>query len=168
MKAGYLFKHNIRALLRARGQRKHDLAQWCRRSDAWISKILGDANRNIPLKYLDRIADFFGLEAYQLFLPGLTPIAERRSGRDRRSGQDRRLGMAQPATAQSTVSAADLELLTEINGLTVADRRRFEEWIRRTRAVRDIATAPAHPADQTGPTDAPDARTPPVHRRTRG
>lgn len=167
MKADYLFKHNIAALLRSRGQTKHDLAQWCRKSDAWISKILGTANRNVPLKHLDRIADFFGLAAYQLFLPGITGLTERRSSQNRRSGKDRRISMAQPSAAESSrLSAEDAALLKDINALTVDDRRRFESWIRATRAARDIAGAGSRPGGPPAPSVTPTASTPPTHRRT--
>jgi hypothetical protein len=91
MQANLLLKTNIDALLRARGQTRKDLAFWCRRTESWISKAFRDPNRSIPLRYFDRIADFFGLATYQLFQPGITPYTERRSKRERRSGIDRRL-----------------------------------------------------------------------------
>lgn len=98
MKADYLFKQNIRALLSERNLRPHDLADWCHRTDSWLSKILsdkppavGEKDRGLPLKYLDRIADFFGLAVYQLFQPGIARASERRSGLDRRTGKDRRV-----------------------------------------------------------------------------
>lgn len=90
LQASALLRRNIEALLRARGQTRHDLAMWCRRSDAWLSKIMDiNGTRGLPLKYLDRISDFFGIETHQLFLPGISHLHERRKG-DRRSGQDRR------------------------------------------------------------------------------
>lgn len=95
MLASNLLKRNIDDLLRLRGYTHKDLAQWCRRSESWISKIYRHTNRGIPLKYLDRIADFFGLATYQLFQPGISPLTERRSGHDRRSGRDRRISHAQ-------------------------------------------------------------------------
>src|SRR5688572_28383343 len=96
LQAGLLLKRNIDALLRARGQTRHDLAMWCRRTDAWLSKIM-DPNgaRGLPLKYVDRISDFFGITAYQLFQPGISPLMERRMT-ERRSGLDRRV--ADPMT----------------------------------------------------------------------
>src|SRR3989338_2840236 len=77
-------------MLKARGQTRHDLAMWCRRSDPWLSKLFTDENRNIPLKYLDRIADFFGIATYQLFQPGISPLTESRKG-ERRKVADRRI-----------------------------------------------------------------------------
>ena len=91
MDAKQILKKNIRALLNARGWKQKDLAQACGgNSPSWLSQIIGNANRNMPLKYLDMIADVFKLEPYQLFQPGLVPEANRRSGQDRRSGHDRR------------------------------------------------------------------------------
>ncbi len=166
MKADDLFKHNVTSLLRARSHTNHDLAQWCRRSDAWISKILGAENRNLPLKYLDRIADFFGLDAFQLFVPGITPLSERRSGQPRRSGRDRRFGMAQPTTDESMkMSGEDAALLRDINALTVDDRRRFESWIRATLAARDRGAIGSRPVGPPAATSTPTASTPPVLRR---
>lgn len=132
MKASYLFKHNVDALLRARGQTRHDLAMWCRRTDAWLSKILGKDDRNLPMKYLDRIADFFGLAAYQLFQPGITPLTERRQKTDRRSGRDRRLmwaAAAQPPASGHGLNPDDVALVRKINGLSYDDRRRLDHWI---------------------------------------
>lgn len=93
MKANALLKHNIDTLLRGRGQTRKDLAQWCYRTESWISKIFQTDKREIPLKYLDRIADFFGLATYQLLQPGISPLTERRHG-ERRGGRDRRIGHA--------------------------------------------------------------------------
>ena len=92
MKANRIIKQNIEALLKARGLPRRDLAQWCYRSDSWLSKILREERREFAAKDLDRIADFFGLAAYQLFQPGLA--VERRKSVDRRSGRERRVGPA--------------------------------------------------------------------------
>lgn len=94
LKANALMKANISALLSARGQSKRDLAKWCRRTDAWIGKIMSEDTREFPMKYFDRIADFFGIATYQLLQPGISPLTERRSKRDRRSGHDRRVSAA--------------------------------------------------------------------------
>lgn len=94
IKAHHLLKQNIDALLKARGQKRKELAGWCRRSEGWLSQIFTDDDRNLPLKYLDRIAEFFGLATYQLFQPGISPLTERRSGIDRRKGKDRRISAA--------------------------------------------------------------------------
>lgn len=108
MKAHHLLKKNIDALLKARGRQRKDIAVYCRRSEAWLSQIFTNEDRNMPLKYLDRIADFFGLETYQLFQPGLIPDTDRRTGRERRSGLDRRqAGSAD--LLRPTLSRAELE-----------------------------------------------------------
>jgi hypothetical protein len=94
MRANQLLKNNVIALLKARGNTRKDLAQWCYRGESWISKILKEPRREFPNKYLDRIADFFGLATYQLFQPGLTHDTERRRS-ERRVGKDRRMSHAQ-------------------------------------------------------------------------
>lgn len=92
MKAVRLLSENIQALLKGRGQSQHDLAQWCRHSDVWLSYFLS-GKREIQFADLDRIADFFGIATYQLFQPGISPLTERRV-KDRRNGRDRRMGHA--------------------------------------------------------------------------
>jgi hypothetical protein len=162
MKASYLFKSNIEALLRARGHTKHDLAQWCRRTDAWLSKIMGKDDRNLPMKYLDRIADFFGLSAYQLFQPGITPYLDRRQ-RQRRSGTDRRLSVAMAAAVGQQVDPADLATVKRFNALSVDDRRRVESWMAALESRRAPGGVTVHPPAVAASAATP--ATPP--RRTR-
>ena len=95
MRANLLLKENILALLRVRGNTRKDLSQWCRRTESWISKIFKQPDREIPIKYLDRIADFFGLATYQLFQPGIARATERRTTVDRRRRAERRVSHAQ-------------------------------------------------------------------------
>lgn len=85
-----LFILNVSGLLHDRHASQRDLAVWCHHSEVWISKIL-KGEREAQMKDLGRIADFFGLAAYQLFQPGVTAASERRRGTDRRGGQDRRV-----------------------------------------------------------------------------
>ena len=92
MRAPLLLKRNIDALLKIHGYTRKDLAEWCSRTESWIAKIYGDEAREVPMRYVDRIADFFGKSAYELFQPGITRETERRSGRDRRTRTDRRIG----------------------------------------------------------------------------
>ena len=103
LKANELLKRNIDALLQERKRTRADLARWCRRSRSWLDKIYGEDRREIPLKYLDRIAEFFAFAPYQLFQPGIASGAERRRGSDRRKSRERRLSAlslaAQPQTA---------------------------------------------------------------------
>ena len=134
MKASYLFKKNVETLLRARGHSRHELAFYCRRSDAWLSKILGTSDRNLPLKYLDRIADFFGLAAYQLFQPGISPLTERRKGKERRSGQDRRISARNrqlPATPirQIDITPDEEALLAALRNLSNEEYLRIRHWV---------------------------------------
>lgn len=95
VKANRILKQNIDALLRRDHLNRKDLAQACGNKESWISKIYRDPTekREIPLKYLGRIADLFGVEVYELFQPGRwTTQSDRRSGFDRRTGQERRVG----------------------------------------------------------------------------
>ena len=89
--AAKLLRDNIGQLIATRRDKQKDLADWCGHSEAWISAFLR-GERDFRLKDLNRIADFFGLEPYQLLSPGLSGLTERRSGVERRSGHDRRIG----------------------------------------------------------------------------
>ena len=94
IKAARLLAENVSALLARDRLDQHDLAQWCRHSDPWVSDFLR-GKRNWTLADLDRVADFFHMVAYQLFIPGISHRTERRSGVDRRSVKERRMGQAQ-------------------------------------------------------------------------
>lgn len=138
LKAHYLLKQNIDALLQARGQKRRELAAWCRRSESWLSQIFTKDDRNIPLKYLDRIADFFGVATYQLFQPGISPLTERRKGQDRRGRQDRRISGRNrqlPTTPlrQIEISPEDEAVLAELRALTYEEYQRVKHWIQITR-----------------------------------
>ncbi len=90
MKASRVLSENVSALLKARGMSQHDLAQWCGKTDAWLSAILA-GRRGMGVEDLDKMADFFGYRAYQLFVPGISRTSERRRS-DRRSRVERRIG----------------------------------------------------------------------------
>lgn len=120
LKAVLLLKHNIDELLKARHQKRKELARYCRRSEAWLSQIFIDENRNVPLKYLDRIADFFGIATYQLLQPGISPLTERRAGTQRRSGRDRRLSAAIPISTRP----GDVDLMDVIRALSRESREK--------------------------------------------
>ncbi len=92
MRANQLLKHNIDTLLRVRHQTRKDLAQWCRKSESWISKIYKETRRGFSLRDFDRIAEFFGIATYQLFQPGISTLTERRENPERRTTKDRRVG----------------------------------------------------------------------------
>jgi transcriptional regulator with XRE-family HTH domain len=100
IRANRLLADNIAALLRLRGYKQRDLAQWCRKSDVWVSLILSN-KREVQFRDLDRIADFFGVATYQLLQPGVAQATERRHG-ERRAGFDRRV-------SHQTRLARDLE-----------------------------------------------------------
>lgn len=90
--ADELLRRNVQALLNGRKESQKALAMWMGHSAAWLNKIL-NAERGCPVKYLDRLADFFGLAPYQLLQPGISALTERRKG-ERRDGRDRRIGHA--------------------------------------------------------------------------
>jgi len=102
LKALYLLKENIRALMALRHVDQPSLAKWVGHSKAWINKFLNDPVAEIQIKDLDKIADALGVATYQLFQPGTSRMTERRSAIDRRGSHERRIGQAgrQLATLQ--------------------------------------------------------------------
>lgn len=84
MKANLLLKQNIRTLLDRRREDQIALARWVRpgvkNPAPWLSQILSSQTREFQTRYLDRIADFFGIATYQLLQPGISPLTERRKG----------------------------------------------------------------------------------------
>jgi hypothetical protein len=128
MRANALIKHNIDAILKERKQSRKDLAQWCRKSESWISKIMNEERREFPMKHWDRIADFFGLAAYQLLQPGRSTQSERRSGLDRRAGKERRLSAINHQVRESVssvvanLSPSDVADLIRIKSLSAESR----------------------------------------------
>lgn len=159
MKASALLKHNIDTLLKARGQNRRELAIWCRQStdkkvDAWISHIFTRADREFQLKYLDRIADFFGIAVYQLFQPGISPLTERRTGEERRVKPDRRIsgrpaGLPVSPVRQLSVTPEDEALLAELHALKYEQYQHVRGWINAARFGRSTAR------DTTPPPDPP-------------
>lgn len=159
MKINYLLRQNIDALLTGRGQHRKDLAMFCRRSESWVSQIFTKPDRNIPLKYLDRIAAFFGITAYQLLQPGISPLTERRKVRDRRSGVDRRVNRVADLL-EPVPSFAALE--QEIRRLPEEEYRRFVRRALGALALTDPprgSGGPLGPEESTGPPPAPTTRT---------
>lgn len=159
MKALPLLKHNIDTLLKARGQTRRELAQWVRQSinkkkiDPWISHIFTNPDAEFQMKYLDRIADFFGISVYQLFQPGISPLTERRNG-ERRKLADRRISARNRELPQSPIRRLDVtpedeSLLAELHSLTHAEYERVKHWVQVTRLgrgsgpVREVPAAPA-------------------------
>jgi hypothetical protein len=128
MKAKALLKHNIDTLLKARHQQRQDLAQWCRRSPAWLTQILTKPEREFPTKYLDRVADFFGIAVYQLFQPGISQLTERRKATERRSGQDRRISKALQLESVPPVAPTpdEWKLIRLRRGLTAEEQARLD------------------------------------------
>lgn len=182
MKANLLLKQNIDAILKRRGQTRRELAQYTlrttdKKADSWISHIFGPKGyhtREIPTRYLDRIADFFGLDSYRLFQPGLSAVSERRSTKDRRSASDRRIsatprGLPSTPIRQIAVTPDDEAILADLHSLNYDDYQRVKGWI----SVARIAASGRKPGPRGGPgpsTPAPLTSTPPliVPRSRRG
>jgi transcriptional regulator with XRE-family HTH domain len=92
MRAARLLAENVSALLKKKGMKQTDLAQWCRHSDVWVSQFLR-GERNWQLDDLDRVADFLGLDTHELFRPGIAAETDRRVAQ-RRVNPERRVGHA--------------------------------------------------------------------------
>ena len=109
----------------------------------------GSPERGVPLKHLDRIADFFGIATYQLLQPGISPLTERRSGRERRTGHDRRVSMAGQKRVHTpdleTVTAYERTLLTTIRRLDSGDRKHLEFLLDRLQSAAPKTATPADP-----------------------
>lgn len=161
MKANALMKHNIDAILKARGQTRKDLAAWCRRGESWISKIMKEDQREFPMKYFDRIADFCGISAYQLLQPGISHLTERRSGRDRRMLHDRRIAAPVIRQEEGVVDPLDAALIRRLNSMTYEKRRRVERWIDVTllQEQRPKGSDRVDPQETVGTRHAPTRRT---------
>jgi transcriptional regulator with XRE-family HTH domain len=93
LKAIHQVRENVKALLRERKENQKDLAFAIKRHPTTINKFL-QGTREIQLEDLDGIADFFGIQPYELFQPGGYALSERRSGLERRTGKERRVGEA--------------------------------------------------------------------------
>lgn len=156
LKATRLLSLNISALLRARGNKQKDLSEWCHHSEVWLSKFL-KGDREMQLKDLDRVADFFGLATYQLFQPGIASSTERRSGSDRRTARERRIGQSKRLLGElaDTIDAArapetqrgrtddDATEATPLRSLVRDFERRFERLVAQADAGRQDSRARA-------------------------
>lgn len=156
VKAERLINDNISALLTTRGLNQKELAQWCRKTEVWISfKLSG--KRQWSVDELDRVADFFGVAAYQLLQPGIAKTTERRRGRDRREGRDRRQSAAQRVMHEVGIevesarahggASSNSALISEIRRLTTKHERELSDLISRAdvggRAARARAAVAA-------------------------
>lgn len=95
LKALYILRQNVRALLMARKESEAALATvlgFKHRSS--LNKFLNNERSGFQMSRLDRLAAFFGLPIYQLFQPGISALTERRRHGERRTGRERRQGHA--------------------------------------------------------------------------
>jgi transcriptional regulator with XRE-family HTH domain len=145
LKSHLLLKQNVDSLLAKRRLKRRDLAQYCHRTESWLSQIFTNPERNVPLKYLDRFASFFGLETYQLFQPGIGDSSERRKGLDRRTGKDRRTSALNHQVRESVSS-----LIAGMTAEDVADLIRLRSLGHDSRdTLRDEAQRLARSEQQT-------------------
>jgi hypothetical protein len=142
-----------------------------------LSQIFTNDERNLPLKYLDRIADFFGLATYQLFQPGISARYERRKA-ERRTGRDRRVSALNHQVRESVAAAisgltpVDVADLLRLRSLPAESRdaartaiqalERSEREIarrgRRVPRVEKVAASEAHPTGHGDPRKAGNER----------
>lgn len=153
MKASVVLKENIRVFMKLRGINARQLARAVRQTydpkvDSWMSKMLKHPAREIPLKYLDKIASELGVTVYQLFQPGHSSVSERRSGVPRRTGRDRRI-----AHIGVTEKRGDIDFVDIIRALSDKGRSKVldyaaDVWNDELEALRNRA-APPDEMDQT-------------------
>jgi len=182
LRANLLLKQNIDAILKRRGKTRRELAQFTlrtvdKRADSWISHIFGAKGyhtREIPLRYLDRIADFFGLDAYRLFQPGIADVTERRADKDRRVGPDRRInatasGLPSTPIRQIAVTPDDEAILADLHALSYENYQRVKGWIAVARlgTGRERKTPPrGGPPPTTGAPISPTKPAPKTPKKT--
>lgn len=157
-------KLNIKALLHAQHRKQKDLTDYLGVTEGWLSNILTKDSRNMQLQYIDRMADFFRVEPYQLFQPGIVPDTNRRSGKDRRSGRDRRVSRAEDVLRPVPSMSSLEERLAQIRQM---DPRSYQDFARRVEAALTLAgplVAPEALADRPAPSAQPSTRS----DRTRG
>lgn len=112
MKASRLLAENITALLELRHATQHDLAFYCRHQDVWLSYILS-GKRGMPIDELDRVAEFLGVEVYQLFQPGVSRNSERRISERRVQKERRQPNTLRTAQALGYTIAASTNLYND-------------------------------------------------------
>lgn len=142
-----VMKENIDGLLKKQGLRRHDLAQWCKRGDDWISHIMNTPSRGFPVDYWPKIADFLGVEVFHLLQPGATPLTERRSGTDRRQGIERRVGPAQRLRERdrepiAPLTADEHELIARMRALPSAAMQQLRSFVITGSKIVEHATEP--------------------------
>lgn len=91
-------RENIKTLLERKRLTIKEVSNMLGHDKSWLSKILKsdeaqdkDPNsRGVSLEALDELAKFFGIEPYQLLMPGMSALLERRQSPERRRVPDRR------------------------------------------------------------------------------
>lgn len=172
LKALYLLKQNIRALMTLRHIDQPGLAKWVGHSKAWINKFLNDPVAEIQIKDLDKIADALGVATYQLFQPGTVHLTERRSAVDRRRSRERRIGQAGRQLATLRTELDKLPHPQRVHATATAARAAavVPEPVQRVLAAaeRQIAAIYAELGRQTASTGTDGAVVPGARRKLRG
>jgi hypothetical protein len=154
VKALRLLKLNIRAVMAARRQTPADLARALSCDPSTIHKLI-DLNRNLNIQivWLDRLHKIWGLAPYELFLPSIDHLTERRAEQDRRSGIDRRVGwpiakMREVPRAKETLSPRLVELVELGEKLEGEYFDTMVRWGRSQLLRQGLRLGPTHHPDQ--------------------
>lgn len=150
MDANQLMKANVKRLLELREKEPEDLAKFMRKSASWIDKIYRYDSRTFPIRYYQTIANFLGVDVYQLLQPGIADRAERRSGAERRKVIDRRV-----SKAVISEKALDVDLIHVVRAMSHGGRQKAigllmdilnDELavLRRPRAIAEDGDDPDH------------------------
>lgn len=146
-----VLRRNVAMLLDVRKESQTAMAFALNKPKSWINKFLNE-RRAIQLRDLNRIADYFGLEAYELLQPGLTSATERRVNPDRRSGQERRVGHMRRKLLQlttllnklptsSTGTLGHVESSTALRGGTATDSISLDDLLQLQRELPALIAA---------------------------
>lgn len=163
MKASAVLKENIRVFMDIRGVNARQLARavrqtYDRKVDSWMSKMLKNPTREIPLKYLDKIASELGVTVYQLFQPGHSSVTERRSGLPRRSGRDRRIAHIGVTEKRGDIDFVDVIRALSDEGRALVLKYAADVWNDELEALRNRAGLPDvgdRRTETVGPRKAP-------------
>lgn len=94
VKASHTLRLNIEALLARDHVTPAALAMACGGKDrSWMTRFLNQQRHELQLEDIEKIADFFGKQVYELFHPRTSTVTDRRVDKgDRRAGIERRKG----------------------------------------------------------------------------
>lgn len=158
LKASHYLRLNIAALLARDHVTPAGLALACGGKDrSWMTRFLNGQRHELQLADIEKIADFFGKQPYELFQPKTGTITDRRVAKlDRRSGTERRVGHAYRAMLPVAATVESLRRPTGASYAVVASP--YAEKLARLSADYDRAVssllAQAESRGQTAPSGA--------------